>query len=139
MSQARTSRRSAQRSLESRLSTVEQQVARVLALLEHPPTDDDAIFLAQLLPPIGAVFGSDRFTIGELRAHPNAGLRLVIAERSSTAIGQLFSRFDGRPVGGYVVIRAGNLGTRSLWKVQVVQGTCATPLSGPTGPRSVNE
>ena len=116
-----TTRRSAQRSLELRLSTVEQKIARVLALLERPATDDDAVFLAQLLPPIGAVFGSERFTIGELKAHPNAGLRLVIAERSSTAIGQLFARYDGRPVGGYVVIRAGSLGTRSLWKVQVVQ------------------
>jgi hypothetical protein len=101
--------------LADRLTSVEQELRRTRTAGSLRP--GDLHLLQALLPVIAALWGSEPFTIGEMIARPYASLRLVIAERSATSLGQAFARCAGYRIGDFVIERVGYEGTRALWRV----------------------
>jgi hypothetical protein len=75
----------------------------------------DRARLAQLLPAIGGVLGSEAFTVAEL--FDLAPVRLVLETLRPVQVGQLFARAIGIPIDGYVVACVGTELHRKLWTV----------------------
>ena len=94
---------------------------RRLALLEGgralPPLERDA--LAEILPAIVGVLGSEIFAVRELFGTDVPALRLGLRGRSSRAIGRLLARAAGQDVNGYVAERVSTERHAILWRVGV--------------------
>ena len=85
-------------------------------------TAEDRRRLARLLPVVAGEFGSDVFTVKQARARAcdHAGLRLVLADITSDALGKLLSRACGHAIAGFVVRRVGTEGHAGIWRVEAV-------------------
>src|SRR4051812_19654764 len=72
-------------------------------------------FLAALWPIVAAEWGTEPWTLRELRQRPN--VRLVLGTRSPASIGRLFATAAGRTLGGFELENVTSSGSRVLWRL----------------------
>ena len=77
---------------------------------------DDRAVLDQLLPVIGATFGSELFNSAEVCEREATGLRLVLGGLNVRQLGRLLRRAAGTPLDGYLVERQGTEAGATLWR-----------------------
>jgi len=78
--------------------------------------DEDMSLLKRLLPALGGKYGPSTFVTAELFS--DEVLRVLIGDRSRHQIGNLFGRFVGIPIDGYVLNRSGKEHNARLWVVE---------------------
>jgi hypothetical protein len=99
--------RTADVDLVHRLDRIEAKLDLLLSRRVSPLSRSDVDRLAKILPVCGATFGSELFAMREVTASASPGLRLVCKGLSTKQLGKLFRRGEGRPIGGFVVVRDG--------------------------------
>ena len=75
----------------------------------------DRAFLAALWPIVAAEWGTELWTLRELRQRPN--VRLVLGSRSPASIGRLFATAAGRLIAGCELEKVASSGSRTLWRL----------------------
>jgi hypothetical protein len=95
---------------------------QIIALLEQQRrpshlTREDRDRLAQMLPVVGGVFGSELFLVRELFESEAAALRLVLRAVNAKQVGRLLRRGEGQASDGYVIQRDGFEMHAVLWRV----------------------
>ena len=73
--------------------------------------------MTRLLPVLGAVYGDEGFSSRDCREDDAPGLRLVLGQMSSKAIGKLLARADGIAIEGLMVRRQRMEFQVTVWQV----------------------
>lgn len=90
-----------------------EQDRRPLSILSRA----DRGLLAQLLPAIGGVLGSDLFLVRDLFEADASALRVALGALTRKQVGRLLRRGEGQPVDNYLVERQGTETHATLWRV----------------------
>jgi hypothetical protein len=88
--------------IQARLDALESDV-RILKSARPSVFGPDADFLADLLPPLGAKFGPECFTVNEVKADP--ALEAITSRFDPAELGMLFSDADGQSIHGYMIVK----------------------------------
>jgi hypothetical protein len=79
----------------------------------------DVLLLTRLLPPLSGAWGSDTFFAADVFAEP--ALAPIVVGRSVKALGKLFARAAGVPIGRYVLVAVGRENGAWRWQVRGVE------------------